>query len=377
MRIVILTPIPLWHPGTSELMKRLENANFSVIAFDIWSLQTCDGQGKINDLRSIKSGNIFGKLLNRLCRKKIILKLINNHDILDIHWCDPNYIRYFSILRKKEVKIISTVFGSDFYRVNEQKLSKLGVLFSESDRVMIGANMKEDVISVFPEIENKIVYNQYGSERLDVIVKLMGQSVDDMRSKWGIEKNDVVVSLGYNAKKEQQHIVLLDVLNELPENILNNIVVILPLTYGSEEQPEYFKYILSKSKNCNVRKMIILDEKLSDNELAESKLVSDITINIQTTDALSSSVKESFAAGNTVIVGKWLPYNVYNEIGLYFYSSEIVELKEVLLIAIKNLDADKERCKLNTEKIMTFASWASVMPLFINTYNEIAGEWNR
>lgn len=376
MRIVILTPIPFWHPGTAELMGRLKIEGYDVIALDIWNLLSCDVSGKITTLKALNSRGLLERLLNKVLRRSITFAFIRDFDIIDIHWCDPNYSKYVSLFRKRKVKIISTIFGSDFYRIDKPKMDNLRMLFAESDKVLIGENMKQDFFSVFPQIREKTIFNQYGSERLEIINRLMLEDIESFRFKWGISSEDIVTTIGYNAKKEQQHFIFFNALKDIPYNILQKIVLIIPLTYGRDEHPEYYLELLSEINSIGIKKAIIIDKRLTDIEIAESKIISDITINLQTTDALSSSIKEAFAAGNVVIAGKWLPYGIYEELGLFFYRTGVTELNDLLLSVISEVNSEKAKCKLNPEIIYKFASWTSVMPDFINTYRQLSNEWN-
>ena len=54
--------------------------------------------------------------------------------------------------------------------------------------------------------------------------------------------------------------------------------------------------------------------------MAALRLLSDIFIQVQTTDALSGSTQEHLYAGSFTIVGDWLPYKILKESGVVFNS---------------------------------------------------------
>jgi hypothetical protein len=68
------------------------------------------------------------------------------------------------------------------------------------------------------------------------------------------------------------------------------------------------KNLIDRIRNFGINNLVI-EERVNDFELAEIRFVSDITINMQTTDALANSIKEAIAAQNILIVGDWLPYD--------------------------------------------------------------------
>jgi hypothetical protein len=112
-----------------------------------------------------------------------------------------------------------------------------------------------------------------------------------------------------------------------------------------------------------------LKKRLTDTELAKTKIVSDITINLQTTDAMASSVKEAFASFNVVIIGDWLPYDVYKDLGIYFISCGLDKLEEQFLKVMQNMAEEKKKCIYNKQKTLEFASWKYLIPQFIDNYN--------
>ena len=67
--------------------------------------------------------------------------------------------------------------------------------------------------------------------------------------------------------------------------------------------------------------------------MAALRLLSDIFIQVQTTDALSGSTQEHLYAGSFTIVGDWLPYKILKESGVVFNSvrsiSEIIDIIEL------------------------------------------------
>lgn len=371
LRINILTPIPFWHVGTTELINKLRENSFIIVALDIWDFKYYDEQGNIQNLVPKLFKGIFKKIYLRLFRKHIIRKYINNNDIVDIQWCGHYYSKYIDCIKKRKVKIIATLFGSDFYRSSVKEKKIQSKIFEKADNIVMGINMLTDFEKYFPNLNHKIKFNQYGSVRIDKIIEINTPSNKKIfRDKYNIAKNKIVITIGYNSKPEQQHLRFLEQIIKLPKNIKDKLLLIFPLTYGEQKDSIYINELKNKVIILNIDSLYF-ENRLTDEEIAETKIISDITINLQTTDALASSIKEAFAAENILIVGKWLPYSIYEDIGLFFKRSEIDEFYNVFLDVLNNLDYYKSQCFKNPEITSKFASWKNIIPQFINIYSQV------
>ncbi|HRO75146.1 MAG TPA: hypothetical protein PLP27_03230 [Crocinitomicaceae bacterium] len=372
-RIVILTPIPFWHPGTLELINKLKENNLAVCSLDIWSLKFYDEKGNYRNLYpSILNGFLL-KLYIRFSRKRIIQKIIRKSDIVDIQWCGHYYADYMEVIKENSHKVIATLFGSDFYRNTLEEKQIQSKIFEYADKVVIGPNMKEDFMKYFPLFESKIEFGQYGSARLDIIDELNTENANrEIRQKYDVSLDKLITTVGYNAKSEQQHILFLDLLMQLSEEEKSKIILLLPLTYGGKE--EYKQLLREKLDTLNIdylwidRSLTTGEKWLTDIELAEIRIMSDITVNIQTTDALSSSVKEALLAGDVVITGKWLPYEIYEDIDAFIIRCEKEKLVETYRDVIKNYSTYQMRTSQNKSIMLNFASWKKLTSEFINRY---------
>ena len=370
IRVNILTPLPFWHPGSYELTDGLKNEGIEVVALDIWSFRYFDKTGKLHSLIPWFIKGYLVRVYRRLFRKRIIKKYIKPGDIVDIQWCGHYYSEYIEFIKKRNVGLIATLFGSDFYRSSKDELNIQRKIYETADKIVLGPNMKPDFEKVFPGFSEKIVFNQFGSKRLDIIVELDQKTKKEtLKAKYGIPDNKIVVTLGYNAKPEQQHLFFLEQLKKTHALQKERIFLLLPLTYGKDDIAYYSK-LLSTLSETGIQYRCF-EERLSDEEIAETKLVSDITVNLQTTDALSSSVKEAFVAGNILLVGDWLPYSIYNDLGAYFFTASKEEFSNKLFNIIDRFDFYKNESRKNSEIIQKFASWKYIIPEFVSIYKEL------
>ena len=92
---------------------------------------------------------------------------------------------------------------------------------------------------------------------------------------------------------------------------------------------------------------------LSYEKMAKYEECIDILISMQTTDQLSSSILENLYCGNIIVAGKWLPYEMLRDMGLFFVSFEDgEELKDVIEDIISRLDEYLAYCKRSGNRLL-------------------------
>jgi glycosyltransferase involved in cell wall biosynthesis len=367
-RINILTPVPFWHPGTYELIEGLNKHNIEVVALDIWSFKYFDENQNVYNFTPKFLKGFALRLYKKLFRKKIIKKYIKKTDIVDIQWCGHYYAPYMSTIKNQGKKVHATLFGSDLFRTPKKDQPGQRIIFETADKIVMGVNMFDYFDNAFPGFKNKVHYTMYGSKRVDIINDLNTQeNINLFKNNLDIPLNKIILTFGYNAKEEQQHNKFFEILKSLPEDFKSQLFLILPINYGTPKNSPYYNWLLQESKKLDIEFKTITT-KLTNEELAQYRIVSDITVNIQTTDALSSSIKEAFVAGDILLVGNWLPYDLYENMGVFYIKQPLEKIGNELQTIISNYTELKEKCRTNPEKIVKFASWERIIPEFINIY---------
>src|SRR5690606_20863873 len=93
---------------------------------------------------------------------------------------------------------------------------------------------------------------------------------------------------------------------------------------------------------------IVLEDFLSEDQMSQLRLATDILVYAPVSDAFSASVSQSLAAGNVVIVGAWLPYKTRQRAGFYYHEIDQVSLAGIALESvIENLPFEREKCEKN------------------------------
>jgi glycosyltransferase involved in cell wall biosynthesis len=303
----------------------------------------------------------------RLFRSLFVKRHIDPTDIVDIHFVEPYYSKYLCGLPNK---LICTIFGSDLFRTSDKQKKMQKAIFEKANKIVLAENMRDYFVSHFEGMEAKLYYTQYGSEILEKIVLLKSNlSIPVIRKKYNVEGAKMVVSCGYNRIKEQQHLKIIDELTKLDVGIKNKIHLLFLLTNGNATN-EYLEEIERRLKQSAISYTCI-HNKVTEIEIAELRILTDIAINMQTTDALASSIKEEFAAGTIVMVGDWLPYKIYENLGIHYYEINFQTINDRFVFVIENFDQIKKMVKKNEDIVLNFASWSSLINKWVDLYNTV------
>ncbi len=369
MRIIILTAIPFWHPGTSELIHHLKEKGIDVTALDIFHGKGFNEKGEIVNLLPFKMTGLAAKIYLKIFRKSFAKKHTRSADILDLHFVEPAYSKYIPGLGKK---FICTLFGSDLFRTNDVAKNEQRVLFDKCSGILLSKNMVPYFEEHFGDRSDKYQFNQYGSARIDSVYEgVRSLNKSEIQKNWNIPEGKTVVTIGYNGKPEQQHLKVLEQLEALSDDEKSQLYLMFPMTYGGDET--YWSSVKEKVESLEIDHSILLN-RLSDEEITELRIISDISINTQTTDALASSVKEAMVSGDILLVGDWLPYDIYKEMGVFYQTTDFESLTTNFQKILKDVDKLQEQSVKNADIIRKFASWNVLIDQWISDYQRLYNE---
>jgi hypothetical protein len=115
---------------------------------------------------------------------------------------------------------------------------------------------------------------------------------------------------------------------------------------------------------------LLLEERLEDEAIAQLRMAADILVQVQTTDQLSGSMLEHLFAGNVLITGAWLPYDLMKDQGLvYWTTGSHEELSSVLSDCIGDLSARKLAASDNKKRVWEMTSWSHTAPRWSALYD--------
>lgn len=302
---------------------------------------------------------------------KDIVNNLDYYDNINIHYNTPIYGSLAKEIRIKCNKLVVTIWGSDFYRSSNETREVQRNILKEADIITFDNEItSEDFIKYYgEEYRDKAKINLFGLTALEYIDNIENLSKKDLKNKYGINEKAVVISCGYNATEAHNHLAIIDSILKCRYMLPNNLYFIFPMTYGRDEA--YVNKVKFKLKQSNL-KYLILEDFMNFDKVAEITKVSDIMIQLQTTDTLSASMQEHMYCGNLVITGSWLPYSPLKDKEIYFREINKVsdvggELKKVL----NKLEVYRQKCKVNPKLIYNMSSWKSTVKNWRETFAQM------
>jgi hypothetical protein len=272
---------------------------------------------------------IFKEKINALAIYEFVIKK-QKFDLIHLFYLYKNDIIYF--LPPKQ-KVIVSVWGSDLFRHSglynyyyHLKTAK------RADLITIhSVEMKEVFLAKFGrQFEKKIKIALFPQETLiyQSIKEVSEQDVLNFKKKFGIPNDKIIISIGHNAKRENNQFKIVRQLAGLDNNIKEQIICIFPLNYGNEHKEEFADELLKYCRENNIKAYVFTDffdvRKIS-LEYAAFRKMQNIVIQMLISDALSHYITEAMYAGSIVITGAWLPYGPFRRAGLKFYELERID----------------------------------------------------
>jgi glycosyltransferase involved in cell wall biosynthesis len=298
-----------------------------------------------------------------------IIKQIGKVDILHIHYVSNALGLSLLFFLSRFHKIILTYWGSDLYRTGLfYKIQTLPLLISASNITLVTEDMKEYYKKLpypFCKISLKSIVLDYGDMLYYTIDKYRQDSIKLLRKEFGFNPNKIVVTIGYNGRKQMQQKEVVHALLNLPNVIRDKIQLIFPILFICQEDKIELKTQLD---NLDIEYYLI-ESFLDENRISKFRLLTDIFIHSQTTDALSNTMLEALYAGSIVINGNWLEYSALNKNNVYYFSfSNFSELEALLANVVNDIDHQKLLCKNNKSIIESISSWSSLRNKWIDLY---------
>jgi hypothetical protein len=298
--------------------------------------------------------------------KRRLAAFPGGYDGVNIHFAAPIYRRLARPLKARGKRLVTSIWGSDFLRASPQSLEDLSYIFTASDVVTTNnPEIRRRLLLRFPEIDNKIRVLSFGMRSLDVIRELKKtETQEDSRRRLGLPSDKLIVTVGYNGMPQQQHGMIIDGLDALSAEAKVRLFVLVPMTYP--DNPGYQAEVEARMQAAGVD-FAMLRDKLDIKDICRIRIVSDYAINMQTTDSLSASIQEHIFAGSTVIVGRWLPYDIFEEMGVPLRK---VDDARGIAAALETPGRDRNwpPPPAYAEKIYERSSWSSSIGKWMDLY---------
>lgn len=157
-------------------------------------------------------------------------------DIIHVHLVNMAALRLAISLKNKATRLIISYWGSDLFRKTDKLLKKQTKYLDKAD--VITLSTKEMVLkfkSVFGDyFDKKIRSVLFGVSGFEHICKVKKEyNVAECKNMMGMDKNSIAVAVGYNRSPFQQHDKVLERIANLPNEIQEQIQIILQMGYGT------------------------------------------------------------------------------------------------------------------------------------------------
>jgi hypothetical protein len=298
------------------------------------------------------------KAIRNTFTKNKVKPIFLEFDVFNFHLLTQNALSYLDFIPKSK-KIILSFWGSDLLNpspnFNPELISKA---INRADAITLHSiEMREIFLSkygrdLFDKVHIVLVSDD--TENLKKIINKIPEResiIAKFKSKYNIISNKKLLTIGHSGHDIDNHIKVLKSLSLLKEELKEGIAVILPMTYGCSD-PNYFKEIKEFCRENNLS-CIILDTFLSEDEIIELRIVSEIHIRTPKYDAFSLSLCETICSDNIIVTGAWLPYSRFRFSGAYFFEIDYYyKLTDLIENILNNFNEHRLKHQGNHEKII-------------------------
>ncbi|WP_374174034.1 hypothetical protein [Flavobacterium tructae] len=375
MKVNIVTFYKGSFPFIDELLSELEKKGIEAYVFDMiemYTLRIVDGEkhfeyhvdNKI--ITKVVKLRIVGTFVRYLFYKNYFRKNDFVADHTNIHYVLPLYSMFIDYFKKKSKSVSTVVWGSDFLRVSNSKRDMMKPIFEKSDSILIPNTELAFSVGDYYNCAAKIKSVGFGIGKLDRIKELIeSDDKEKFKSDLDIPNDKLIVTVGYNGLKEQQHELILNAFENIDPKIKSNLFIILPFGYGGNA--EYKKYLVNKLGKLEISYKVY-DTFITDVDVSKIRICTDLVINAQISDGSSASLQEHLYAKNVLLVGEWLQYKHFSDAGIEFWKFDEQNLFNQLNYILDNFENCKKSVQNNDKVIHAMSSWNSRINQWINVF---------
>lgn len=319
----------------------------------------------------------FVRGVSRRVRTARMVRSYGPFDFVHVHLLLVSSVKLAFRCAHPRVPVLLSYWGSDLLRANAMRLHRLrGPLRRSAIVTVSSAAMLDAFRSVYSDLKIEPREIPFGLDLLPVIDSLRLDNGGAVADGLTIPvSGKTVVTVGYNGRSEQQHLMVLTALSGLDRESLRNIHVVVPMTYGTTES--YVREVEGALSGLPCSSQVLRTH-LGPSEQAKLCLATDLFIHAQTTDALSASLQEFLYAGATVLNAAWLSYPELAEDGVVMYSfSSWEELTDRVYDYLGRGELGPDAEMLNRTAISK-RSWEHMAPLWSALYLSagVSGEYD-
>lgn len=275
--------------------------------------------------------------------------------------------------RKRSNKIIINVYGKSTFR-SAIKRNLFRFFYKYTAKIVFtNYSVIEEFLSFNKNIDkNKIAHIFLPINQLREIHFIEeNASKKEYYDLFDLKEDLIHISCSSTIAAYDQHIKIIESLKRIKNK--NKVELMFLLSYGGTalEKEKIIKTIHSELSDFKVK---IIDKFLTDAEIAAYRMVTDIYINMRTSDQLAGAMIESLYSGALLLAGSWLNYEQLVNLGIYYKKVDnFNNLTACIDESIENLDEFKLKySKSNSEKIKKEFRVDEVIRKWENFYTQLA-----
>jgi glycosyltransferase involved in cell wall biosynthesis len=306
---------------------------------------------------------------------RVFSEIQREFDVLHLHFMWPTLAEFVRLIPDTK-KLVVTIWGSDLLRVKGAENHRLQQQISRRASIITvrSSEMKEVLLSRFGrELERKVRIVKFGSPVITLIQNSDLASLRrDFRADSEVGDDQLIVCVGHNGFRQNQHIEVLTALGALNDQVKARLVFLVPMTYGNDSGYAEECEALAREKQLNLR---VLRKFMPHGEVVRLRAASDIMIHVPTTDALSGAMCETIFCGNIVITGTWLRHGELRHRNIYHHEVDsIARLPDVLAAVAHRIEEEKTHVAASADRIRELVDWDVVISQWIAVYDELLGQ---
>lgn len=322
---------------------------------------------KINQILFFKNNDkkiflfpFIGKWIKRFFNFKIWNRYAP-YDFIHVQYVTFERLMKNLIIKKSvQTKLFASFWGSDLLRVSDRTLLLEKFFLRKYNYITADSySMVERYNKFFGNTKNKLDIVYYGVSLIPYIDRWLSekkQCINDL----SIPKDKIVISIGYNGRPQQQHDKVINVLNVLENK--KDYFLLIQSSYANEDV--VYKQKLKTILDNSGFQYKIISNYLTMDELAKLRVITDIFINGQTTDAFCNSIKEYMYSKTQIINASWLHYPEIDTLQLKI--NEFSNFDQIPSLLEKQVN--EEELEWNREIIGKNSSWETCRQRWAKIY---------
>ena len=309
MKILIATGYSGSWPYIPEMVDELRSRGVTVDIFDIDDPRPV----RFIDRLAFRFAGLRARATRSILRRRLDA-MATDYDAVNIHFLHPVYADLLDALKERGRRLVASVWGSDFLRASESQRAVLRGILVEADVITTNnGEIREKLLAAYPELGHRVRIMSYGMRSPSIIDQILQKETQaQTREALGVDPDKIIVVCGYNATRAQQHMTMIQAIAALPPDAQARLQFVFQITYPDDAA--YKDEVVAALDAVGVNHRIFRDI-MDLEDICRLRIVSDVALNIQTTDSLSGSIQEHLYAGSALIVGRWLPYEMFEQMG--------------------------------------------------------------